>query len=193
MEIQKRKISRKKIIIATLVIFLIAGGIGGYFAYNYFNSPNTTTNNVSTVNYDQATNDQKNAGNKIKDNSVNTEGSKTNSGSDQAESPVPQTNGKGKVSAIMTAANQNSTTMQLRFDIGGVTSTGTCTLTLKKGSSTVTKTASVQALAGATTCKGFDIPTSELSVGTWQVTLHFENDDLVADTSGTVEVKQTNE
>ncbi|MBP9738452.1 hypothetical protein KBD20_02060 [Candidatus Saccharibacteria bacterium] len=186
MKIQKRKMSRKKILITTIAV-LILFGIGGYLAYVYFSS---TNNSSTSINYDEATSEQKNAGNQTKDSSVDAnDKSKPISGSDQPAAPVPQENGKGKISATMTAANQNGSLVQIRFDIGGVTSTGTCTLTLKNGSKSVTKSTGVQALAGSTTCKGFDVPVSELSPGVWQTTLHFENDSLAADTAGTIEVQ----
>jgi hypothetical protein len=47
----------------------------------------------------------------------------------------------------------------------------------------VTKTAAVQALPSNATCKGFDIPVSELVPGNWQAALHFENDTLTGDTT----------
>lgn len=188
MQIQKSKASRKKVLIIISIVVLLLLSAGSYFAYRHFYS--TDKKDTPSVNYEEATTEQKNAGNKTKDGSVNSGNeSKPNSGSDQAEAPIPQDNGKRKISATMTTANQNGSLMQIRFDLGGVTSSGTCTLSLKKGSKSVTKSAGVQALAGSTTCKGFDIPMNELSAGTWQVTLHFENDELVADTTGAIEVQ----
>jgi len=185
MKIQKRSNNRKKIILIAVAAILIIGAIGAYVAYSLLSQPDD-----SSVNYDKATNEQKEAGSSTKANNVNTsDESKFSSGSDQAEAPVPQDNGKGKISATMTAANQNGSVVQIRFDLGGVTSSGTCTMKLTKGATSVTKSAGVQAMAGSTTCKGFDVPTSELSTGTWQVSLHFENDELVADTTGTLEVQ----
>lgn len=188
MQIQKNTTNRKRVIIIASAVAILVLAVGGYFAYAYFTS--TDTSKDSGVNYDEATKDQKDAGNATKEKSIKpADDSKPNSGSDQAESPVPQADGKGKVNATMTSANQNGSIVQIRFNLGAVTGTGTCQLTLKKGSATVTKTAEVQALAGSSTCKGFDIPVDELSLGTWQIALHFENDSLIADTTGTVEVQ----
>ena len=183
----KRK-PKKYIIIAIAALVIIAGCIA-YFAVAAMNKH--TRSDGTSVNYDPPTSDQLAAGNQIKENSVNPDNaSKPNvSGSDQPASPVPQSNGKSKVSATLTAANQNGSTLQIRSDIGTVTNSGTCTLTMTKGSSTVTKSAAVQALAGGTTCTGFDIPVSELSAGTWKIALHFENNDLVADTTRDVVVQ----
>lgn len=192
MEIKKSKspFTRKRVIIAAVIIVIIAASSAA--AYFFAVKPTeTSTPDDSSVNYSEASDGQKKAGEQIKENSVNPDdASKPNtSGSDQSEPPVASDNGKSTVNATMTAANQNGSLLQIRFDISAVTSAGTCTLTLKKGSSTVTKTAGVQALAGSSTCKGFDVQTSELSSGTWQLSLHFENDNFVADTTGTAVIK----
>ena len=191
MKINKRPTStRKKMIIATAIVILLAIVAASIYFF-VFQKAGQNISNDSAISYDKPTNEQIEAGKNTKENSINpSDSSKPNSsGSDQATSPVPQDSGKSKVDATLISANQNGSVLQLRFDIGTVTNSGTCTLTLKKGSSIVTKTASVQALAGSTTCKGFDIMTSELSAGTWDVLLHFENTNLVADTTGKAGVK----
>lgn len=102
----------------------------------------------------------------------------------------PQANtGKSDVTVGITAANQNGATIQVRTIIYTTTNTGSCTLIFTKGGTKVTKTASVQALPSSTTCKGFDIPTSELSAGKWQIALHFENTELTGDATGSVTVE----
>jgi hypothetical protein len=62
-------------------------------------------------------------------------------------------------------------------------------LTLSKNGQTVTKTAAVQALASESTCQGFDIPTSELSPGTWSLTLHFENSQYQGDAQRNITIQ----
>lgn len=187
MKIDRRTSHKRQWIIAGSIIAVLAIGVGGYFIFKSLHENQINSQN-SNVDYSKPSNDQINAGKGTKDSSVGS-GKPSTSGSDQASSPVPQADGRGKVDASLTAANQNGSLFQIRFDIGAVTNTGTCTLTLNKGSVTLTKTAGIQALAGSSTCKGFDIPISELSAGTWQLTLHFENDSLVADTTGTAIVQ----
>lgn len=184
-----KKNKKKSILILIACLTLLTGAVAAYFLF--FNKSDQTPSNINHVDYNKPTKDQTAAGNTTKNNSLNTTAnSKPNiSGSDQASPPVPQASGKGKVDATLTAANQNGSTLQLRFSIGAVTNSGTCTLTLKKDSSVITKTAEIQALAGSSTCKGFDVPTTELAPGTWQIGMHFENDNLVADTSGSTVVR----
>lgn len=191
MKIKRNSIvsGKKSLIIVGMFALLFTGFVSAYF-FLYKASTNSVERR-SPINYGTATDDQKKAGEQTKENSVNpNDSSKPNtSGSDQAANPIQQDSGKGRVSATLTTANQKGSTLQIRFDLGTITNSGTCTLILKKGGSTVTKTAGVQALAGSSACTGFDVATSELSPGTWQVALHFEDNSLVADTTGSVDVK----
>lgn len=75
------------------------------------------------------------------------------------------------ITVIFSATNQTDTTLQIRALIEAVLGSGQCVLTLTSGSTTLTKTASVQALASSSTCTGFDIPLTELSAGEWQLNL----------------------
>lgn len=76
----------------------------------------------------------------------------------------------------ITAANVNAESLQVRVLIQAVWSSGVCTLTLTNGNSSVTKQASVQALASSATCQGFDVPMAELSSGTWTVRVSAAHD-----------------
>jgi hypothetical protein len=196
MKINRVPKGNKKIILATIVIVIAIAAALGIYVYALKGkilgwSPYSQSTSNSSINYDKPTKEQKESGETIKTQSINPEDtSKPNvSGSDQPATPVPQASGKGKVAATLTSANQNGSLLQIRFDISAITSSGTCNLTLKKGAAVVTKTAEVQALPGGATCKGFDIPVVELSAGTWQLSLHFENDTLIADTTGTAIVQ----
>jgi len=55
----------------------------------------------------------------------------------------------------------------IRTTIDQALSSGTCKLTLTKGGESITKTSDIVANPSSSTCSGFDIPTSELSSGTW--------------------------
>lgn len=86
------------------------------------------------------------------------------------EAEKPETSQPSTLTVSFTSAAQSGNTLRVRAMIQQVV-TGTCTLTLKKGSETVTKTASTYPNASVTTCKGFDVPVSELSSGKWDATL----------------------
>lgn len=76
-----------------------------------------------------------------------------------------------QLAATITAANQNVDTLQIRTLIESFTDSGTCKLTLSNGTQTIVRTVSVQATVNASTCRGFDIPLSELSAGEWTITI----------------------
>lgn len=71
----------------------------------------------------------------------------------------------------ITAANQNSSVVQIRGLIQGILEEGECTLTLSKGSQSIVKRSGVQTASNNTTCMGFDVPINEVSAGTWQIQL----------------------
>jgi amino acid transporter len=76
----------------------------------------------------------------------------------------------GKATATITSANQNDGILQIRVLIESVTTNGTCSLTLsKQGEQSVSRETGIQALASTSTCKGFDVPVSELSNGVWNI------------------------
>jgi|GEM_PF-391208 len=195
MRIKTRKTSKKLFIIGIIVgILLLLGGATAYFYKTHSNLfgwqpfPEPTT---SGINYNKPTEDQTKAGDAAKQNTA-TQGTfkpTTGSGSDQPPTPTPQPNGKSTVNVIITAANQNGSLLQIRSLISTVTNSGTCTLTLTRQGGTVTKTAAIQAQSTTSTCQGFDISTSEVTSGVWQLSLHFENSTLVGGASQTVTVQ----
>lgn len=182
----KKIFPTKKIIIASSVVSLLALSAVTYvYAFNgnifgWTNARQDTSNPNKTIEA------QKKAGEQIRQNSTttSTDTKSVTSGSDQPPSPQPvQGSTKKSVDLVFTAD------AQIRSIIYVVSDTGTCTLTLTKtGSSTVTKTAQVQALSSSSTCRGFDIPVSELSKGQWNASIYFENTNYTASATKTISV-----
>lgn len=156
--------SKSKLIItlSLIVILLLAGGAFAYwkFAQQKDNKAidQTQSETESSTNYKPPTNDEKTAGSSQKQETVN---------NDKNGNSTPASN----LSVTITAANQNGNTLNIRTLIATISSAGSCTLTLTKNSQTVTKTSGIQALAESSTCKGFDIPTNELSKGNWHIVI----------------------
>lgn len=174
MKIKKAK-SKKPLITSLVILFLLVLALGAYVFYLKSQNQNSDNSETSTqVNLDPPTNEQKQAGDKIKKDSINNEGT---------------TSPENVVNVSITAANQNNSSLQVRTLIDTVTSTGKCTLTLKKDSVTITKEAGVQSLSSSSTCTGFDIPTAELSEGSWQLTIDFKNDNLKGTVSRSIDIE----
>lgn len=161
-----QKPSKKPFILgAAAVVILLAASLSYYaFAMNgsifgwQFRPENTSSKDeTNKVNMEPATENQKQAGQNTKLEAVKS--------TEKPETAQPST-----LNVSFTSTTQSGDTLRVRAIIQQVV-TGTCTLKLTKGSDTVTKTAPTYPNASATTCKGFDVPTSELSGGKWDITL----------------------
>lgn len=157
---------RRNIILAVILAVVIAGvGIGVYAIQQQSSKSSSTDTNTSdetksstdeTVNYNPPTDEEIQAGNDTKEQNVNPS---TSPGSDPEAT-----------SSLAVTANNSGTDIQVRTTIAASVQDGSCSVTLTKGSSTVTKpNVGIQALSGYSTCKGWNIPVSELSSGTWNV------------------------
>jgi len=163
--LSKKSRSKKKLII--LVVALLVVIAGSVFAYAKLANPAkdqdssaTGQNNSETTktNNNPATPQQQNAGSNQKQDIVD---------KDQNQSTTPP----DSLTVTITAANQNGSVVNIRSLVNTVSSDGTCTLTVTNGSSKTTKTSGLQALAGSSTCQGFDLPVSSLPKGTWHIVL----------------------
>lgn len=183
----------KKIALSVLGVLVVAGIIAAAYVYlghgtifGWSANPGPSQSHPDTK---PPTKEQTQAGNTLKTDIVNEDRAA------QGKPPIPGTNSSSsstttnaQLDVTITAANQNGSVVNIRSLISTVTSNGTCTLTLTKDTSTVTKTAGIQPLANASTCKGFDIPTSELSQGTWHISLTISSGSKTGTASGNVVV-----
>ncbi len=181
MKIKHKKKYPIKIIIASVIAIVL---VASSFVYVYalrgnlfgWQAPQSIVNtDKKSIDYGPATPDQKSAGSQTK----------TNSTSDTPPTPttIPDST-KKSVEVSITSHSQNGSTYQIRTLISALDGTGVCTLTLTSPSqTTVTKTANTQSLASTSTCQGFDVPTSELSAGTWHAVINYSSDSLVGSSS----------
>lgn len=198
MEIQKiqKKRNRKKIILILSIIFLL---IASYFltAYGFELWPFTKNQ------FTEATEEQKTAGNTIKersleDNKKESEGKKsptepkTPRGSDPSPAPTPSTNGgKSTVGMNITTAtvDKSTSTLYVRGLIQTISSNGTCTLSMRHSSGrTYSNSAGSQAGPSTSNCKGFNIPLSQLTPGKWTITIHYEDAAVTGSAEGEVTI-----
>jgi cytoskeletal protein RodZ len=167
---QKLLTPKKALVVAgiTLVVAAIALGAMAYTKTGLFavNSQQSSASNASNNTAADAPSDNTDTNN-TDENTTPTEKTPVDNQPTDNGSTTP----KNTVTASITAANQNGDTLQIRTLIESVDTKGTCSLTLLKGNSKVTRSADIQALASSSTCKGFDIPTSALSPGEWELTI----------------------
>lgn len=187
MQLQTRKSHKKPFAIAlSLLIVCVAVASMWY----YLHTKNQQSESYTTK---PATQEEKDAGSQSKQTTIDS-GTKQQNSSDTSSNSDKQTDSQSTTTSptagvTISASAQNGSIYQLRFLIDTVVSRGTCQLTLTKGSATVTKQAALQSLAQSSTCQGFDISTSELSAGTWNVSMQLSGSSHTGSTSGTIEVK----
>lgn len=180
----KIKNARPKRKIRNLLLLLLVVGVFSLAYYFYMGG----TNNRSTtdVNLDEPTEEQIDAGKNAKLKTVQ-EDQETKKVKTTDKDSDPD-NSSSSFTTQITTKSINSDALQVRNVINGVFSQGACKLVLTKGSNIVTKSADIQALAQSSTCKGFDVPLSQLTSGTWQIDLSVTIDNETAKASTTVEV-----
>ena len=167
-----------------VIVILAACGILWWFLIGKSQISNARKN--TDVNYGKPSHEQKQAGDQIKAEARQTK----TGGSDQpsAPTPIPNSN-QQQVGVTITAAQPSGSQYLVRTVINAVSSTGTCTLTMEKpGSPTVTMSTGTQPLASTSTCKGFNVPLSSLSSGTWNLSIKFSDGNLVGGVSTQVSI-----
>lgn len=161
--------------------------VGAAWAYYHF-TPTTanTTSAPQSINYGQPTQDEISTGESIKNNAS------SGNGSDQSSNPEPSTDGSlSEVGMEITASNQDESYLYVRTLIQTLTSSGTCTLTMTGPASKLyVATSGVQALPSTSTCAGFNIPLSSLSLGIWTISIKFTNTAVKASISKEITIQQ---
>lgn len=150
----KPRILATGIFLAILVIVAISTSLALNFSQGKTvkqQSVDSNPGNVVNINNNPPTTDQKAAG--------------------DAQKPSDKVT-NNDLGISITSIDTTSDPINIRSIISGTTSNdGVCKLTLTKGLSVVTKTSDTYALPSTSTCKGFSISKSELSIGTWKVEL----------------------
>lgn len=172
-----------KIVIVLAIIFVFAASASYYvLALNGAIFGWQLRKDSSSVDLQPPTEEEKEAGRQVKEDVVEkAEGKPTNS-------DIPSSGSSSTIVAGFSAINQNDDALQIRTIIQEVLSSGSCIITLKKDNQTVTKTTSVYPNASISTCQGFDIPTSELSPGTWDITIKVTSDNRDGSATTTTQI-----
>ncbi len=179
MKTQKNRPRKKSLVISTIAI--AAALIVGFCTYYYFvgqkdESTDTTSSQQaedSEPEYtDGPTDDQIKDGTDIKQQAID-------------KSKNEETNEGKEIGIVITRAAQSNGEVQVRVLLEAITS-GTCSLAITNGGESYSKSADTQTLSSSTTCKGFDIPVSELGTGTWNIKVSFSSDLSSSSTASTI-------
>lgn len=165
-----------KILLPTLLII----GALAVFLYIRANQNQTTTDpNTNdlperTINYSPPTEDEKAAGDKQKDETIQ-----------QENRSIPNT-----AQVVIVDAGQYGNIIEVRAFVSNVIANGTCTVTFTKGGSKVIKTVPARADASSTPCVNVEVPRSEFAqTGTWEVTVLFESEKAKGSSSSKLEIQ----
>ncbi len=175
------RITTKTILLASAVVLLVvATGVGAYyFLYGQSDSTDTSgkqAKDTSPVNYEAPREEQVDGGTQIKKDKYASDDS---TGSQSAA-----------VSLRFSQSEQVGNSVRIRTIINTLTSNGTCKLTVTdaSGSQVYSTSAGVQAASSYSTCKGFDVPTSELEAGVLVFAVVFTSDTSTASAKVSLEV-----
>ena len=170
------------VIFGALTVYLV-GFNGSLLGFKLRADPQTNV----PFNTEPPTEDQKTTGESIKQQTIDEDTKVETAPEDTTDtvtivitSPTEQSESDGFTSAL------------IRTNIQDIkTNTGNCTLTLTMGDQVIARQSEVQALPSYTTCKGFDIPMSELTTGTWLATVSFKNDQYSGSVSQSITIKRS--
>lgn len=179
-----QKNNNKILLIAACVTLCCA--VVGVTAWALQSQSSPAATSEEQVNLGTPSEDEKTTGNTIKEGSLDqSSNGSQNSGSDPLPPPKPNDSGEGlTVDAEITSVNKSEENLIIRTLIQTISASGTCTISLSgPNSASYSATAEVQALPNGTTCKGFDIPLSQLSSGKWLIELTYSNDNIKARTT----------
>ena len=171
-----------KLITLLTVVILIAAVVSGLLFYIFSVSPGTP-NTANSPSKDVQEQQAKETATATKKQTIDNASQSTSKSSSDAHTIQPS------VSIQFTYLGQSNTTYTIRTLINRVFASGTCTLTLTQGTRQVTRSVDIQAQSSSSTCKGFDIPLSDLGTGTWRLDLNLSGDGVTSTATQSIEVK----
>ena len=155
---------KKQKLILPLLILLALVCLGGYYLLQRNGIINRTpSDSLSKELIKQA------------DEEAETTDSEQRGENEDTEPGEPSTSGKLQAPTISTL-EQSGDILIVRTVINNNVTSGSCSLKLTKGTATIDKQAAIGLVTSYYTCQGFDVPTSELSPGTWSASVSISSD-----------------
>jgi len=182
-----KKSSKKPLIITLAVLLVVGAGIVTFFLLKNQSSADeqqvqqqtdstneTTPSESESLSPTESSQDSATPHESEKDITPSYEGSDANASQD--------------LTGVINYASVVNYTLTIRTTINQALNSGTCQLTLTNGSKTVTKTSQITQNPSSSACDGFDIPTSELGSGTWNITITLTSDNRTGTLTSTVDI-----
>lgn len=164
-----KKLANKKTIITAVIVVVLLFGYG-VFAFATNNWPFHVTQDIITPVYKPSSN---NGDTQQKPADDDTYKSPTDKTPPKYDTPKGEETPANTLTGVINYKNISDGNLTIRNTIDQKITTGNCKLVLTSQSSgkMVTRTADVIANPSSSTCKGFSVPTSDLSRGVWDISI----------------------
>ncbi len=162
-----------KIPIIIIVLCAIVGILALLIVVNKTtnSSPTTTQEPRSTVDYKNASEDQVSAGDAAKGDFSKRDSEASLERQEANGTPSEQ---KSDTAVVISSTTINSGIVSIRSILQTIDSSGTCSVSLTKASKILSRSSGTQSMGSYSTCSGFDINTSDLSSGEWEIQLNYK-------------------
>jgi cytoskeletal protein RodZ len=199
MKIQKKQ--KKSYLFISIILIILAVASYGLFAYYSGNlwpfkkdvSPTLTTPEKPVKSNSDSDNNSLPTDDESDNNKQDSGPDKTpiqNDTPKEDTSTKKPTSPKPAISGYVNFASVANNKLTIRVTITQDLSSGTCNLKLtqRNTNKTITRSADVVQNPSSATCKGFDIPTSELEDGNWDIAITVVDGSKTGTISGTVSI-----
>ena len=178
-----KHISRPFILGVVVIIVLL----GGYAAFAKFNSLWPFVQMTDSTTGDSMTSHTTSTAKNSSGSSIQSPADKT---PQQYDTSASSDSSSDRLTGSINYKSVIGSTLSIRATIDQSVTSGTCNLTLiNQGSGkTVTKSATIITNPSSSTCNGFDIPTSELGSGNWNITIDLSSNDKNGKITDTVSI-----
>lgn len=183
----KQNKSSKKVIITLVLLLLVIGtSVGAYIILNQNDSNSAQEDKKNGTEKDKNSNSNKNKNDEYNSNNnpVEHESEKEITPGYEGENPNLNDSLTGSINYTGVAGNN----LIIRTTINQTISSGSCEISLTNGSTTVTRTSGIIPNPSSSSCEGFDIPTSELGSGNWEITIKITSNDKSGVLKGTAKI-----
>lgn len=188
MKIQKNKPTNKKkpiiIILIALVVVFTAGLVFSY-SQNWLPFKKNATTDTSNIDKEDSTS--------LKSESNNKDLSPPTTPEDPTKKTPTQHDGDNPNNSdglwgVVNYSQVVDGVLSIRVTIDQQLTSGVCSLHLTNGTRTITKEVAIAANPSSSTCKGFDIPSSELEKGVWNIRVNIDSDGKQGTITGTTSI-----
>lgn len=172
-------LKNKKLLLILSVIFLLA--VSCWWFFIRVDSTPLPVEEPEKVNYNPPTETEKTESNAKKEEIVNQQ--------DQATNSSEVTNGPKKTNVTITYWGPNGANFEVGAYANHIERSGTCTLTLKKGSIVLTTSRTAIDNVSTMSCGALSIKNSKVTPGTWTATVKYASDKYQGSTTKQLEVE----